>query len=110
LPSGVVDEIVMRGDGVPLFIEELTKACLEDRAGKIGTHAHRRAVRTLRRPSRRRCRRCCLPASIGAVAPGTSLRSRRRLAVNSATGFWRRSQRSRSGNCAMHLNGWSMPA
>jgi predicted ATPase len=33
LPSGLVDEIVDRTDGVPLFLEELTKAVLEAGAG-----------------------------------------------------------------------------
>jgi class 3 adenylate cyclase len=34
LPSGVVDEIVTRADGVPLFIEELTRAVLEATASE----------------------------------------------------------------------------
>ena len=29
LPDGLVDEIAARTDGVPLFVEELTKAVLE---------------------------------------------------------------------------------
>ena len=33
LPSEVVDEIVTRADGVPLFVEELTKAVIEARSG-----------------------------------------------------------------------------
>jgi predicted ATPase/class 3 adenylate cyclase len=34
LPSGVIDEIVGRTDGIPLFLEELTKAVLETGAGE----------------------------------------------------------------------------
>ena len=33
LPPGAVDEIVMRADGVPLFVEEITKAVLETVTG-----------------------------------------------------------------------------
>jgi len=34
LPVGVVEQIVARTDGVPLFLEELTKAVLEAGAGE----------------------------------------------------------------------------
>ena len=37
LPVQVVDEIVRRGDGVPLFLEELTKAVVEEAAGSSGS-------------------------------------------------------------------------
>jgi DNA-binding winged helix-turn-helix (wHTH) protein/predicted ATPase len=37
LPSHVVDEIVGRADGVPLFLEELTKAVLENTGDPVGT-------------------------------------------------------------------------
>jgi len=36
LPPGAVDEIVMRADGVPLFVEEITKAVLEAVTTKAG--------------------------------------------------------------------------
>ena len=36
LPAEIVDEIVERTDGVPLFVEELTKAVLERPAGRPG--------------------------------------------------------------------------
>jgi class 3 adenylate cyclase/predicted ATPase len=36
LPSEILDEIVARTDGVPLFVEELTKAMLERGAGSAG--------------------------------------------------------------------------
>jgi len=36
LPADLIDEIVERTDGVPLFVEELTKAVLEsDRPGAV---------------------------------------------------------------------------
>jgi class 3 adenylate cyclase/predicted ATPase len=36
LPPGAVDEIVMRADGVPLFVEEITKAVLEAVTAEAG--------------------------------------------------------------------------
>jgi predicted ATPase len=39
LPSDVADEIVERSDGVPLFLEEVTKAVLESAAGPDQTGA-----------------------------------------------------------------------
>ena len=39
LPPGVLGEIAARTDGVPLFVEELTKAVLEARAGAGGATA-----------------------------------------------------------------------
>ncbi len=39
LPAAVVDELVARTDGVPLFVEELTKAVLESAAAHPGAHA-----------------------------------------------------------------------
>jgi predicted ATPase/class 3 adenylate cyclase len=37
LPEDIVDEIVSRTDGVPLFVEELTKAVIEAGAGEMTT-------------------------------------------------------------------------
>ena len=53
LPDGLVAEIVERTDGVPLFVEELTKAVLE--AGAAADH------RRDRRRRRWRCRPRCTP-------------------------------------------------
>jgi predicted ATPase len=39
LPEGLVAEIIQRTDGVPLFIEELTKAVLEAGASREGMAA-----------------------------------------------------------------------
>ena len=44
LPAEIVDEIVERTDGVPLFVEELTKAVLE--AGLLRTRAGRYELST----------------------------------------------------------------
>ena len=49
LPTAVVDEIIERGDGIPLFIEELTKAVLEsgalaDAGDDFGKTGARRAL------------------------------------------------------------------
>ena len=55
LPDELVERIVERADGVPLFIEELTKSVLE--AGRRARRrcAPRGAAQRLRR-SRNRCR------------------------------------------------------
>jgi class 3 adenylate cyclase len=46
LPSAVVEEIIERTDGVPLFVEELTKAVLEAGAGNANTGATVAAMST----------------------------------------------------------------
>ena len=58
LTAEIVAEIVERTDGVPLFVEELTKAVLEsagqgDRVAAVLARRHRRP--------RSRCRRPCMP-------------------------------------------------
>jgi predicted ATPase/class 3 adenylate cyclase len=43
LPPGVVEELIARTDGVPLFVEEMTRAVLEDlgdRVGRAGPSLH----------------------------------------------------------------------
>ena len=59
LPAAVLQQIVARADGVPLFLEELTKAVLEGRR-----HAEPDATGTGRRAPRRwRYRRPCRTGS-----------------------------------------------
>jgi DNA-binding winged helix-turn-helix (wHTH) protein len=41
LPAGVLEQIVAKTDGVPLFIEELTKNVLESQLTRLDTGAHR---------------------------------------------------------------------
>ena len=58
LAPEIVAEIVERIDGVPLFVEELTKAVLEARrSGRTG----RRGIWRPHRRRRCRCRRPCMP-------------------------------------------------
>ena len=56
LPDDIVNEIIERTDGVPLFLEEVTKAVLE--AAEAGRGARRRGRDPGARvpPCRRRCR------------------------------------------------------
>jgi class 3 adenylate cyclase/tetratricopeptide (TPR) repeat protein len=44
LPAGVADEIAARADGVPLFVEEVTKAVLENAAGSMELDRRRFAI------------------------------------------------------------------
>jgi len=59
LPTAIVDQIVRRTDGVPLFIEELTRTVLE--SGVLNEQDDRYCSRDrfLRWPSRRACKRHC---------------------------------------------------
>ena len=59
LPQDVVDELIAKTDGVPLFVEEMTRAVLEE----IGDRAGRAAPALT--PSRRRCTTSCSRASTG---------------------------------------------
>ena len=63
LPPDVVDEIVERTDGVPLFVEELTKAVVE--AGADRGYASMSACRRRRSQSLPPCTPRCWGASIG---------------------------------------------
>lgn len=44
LPAGIADEIAVRADGVPLFVEEVTKAVLETAAGSTEHDRRRFAI------------------------------------------------------------------
>ena len=65
LPADVLDTIVARTDGVPLFVEELTKAVLE--AGLLRAEGERYVLQgpCRRWGSRTRCRAHCWPGSTG---------------------------------------------
>ncbi|MCB1497794.1 MAG: AAA family ATPase [Bauldia sp.] len=39
LPPGVTEEIIARADGIPLFVEELTRSVVEGGAGTLADHA-----------------------------------------------------------------------
>ena len=78
LPAEVLEQILARTDGVPLFVEELTKAVLEigpaRRAGATAT-SWRGRCRRWRSP--RRCRTRSWPGSTGWPRPRRWRRSRR---------------------------------
>jgi len=56
LPADVITEIVGRSDGIPLFVEEMTKAVLE-----AGARVRRGAQLRLFRPRRWRSLQACTP-------------------------------------------------
>jgi class 3 adenylate cyclase len=109
LAPDIVDEIVERTDGVPLFVEELTKAVVEAGADRgnvtISTVPHRRS----------QCQPPCTPHCWGALTdsvrrPGLW----RRLALPSGATFpmscWQRPRRSPRPNCWRPSAASSKPA
>ena len=77
LPPEVLEQIVERTDGVPLFVEELTKAVLElglleERAGATATRSPGPCRRS---PSRRHCGTRSWPGSTAARRSGRWRRS-----------------------------------
>ena len=56
LPAEVLEQILAKTDGVPLFVEELTKAVLECGLLRDEGDRYELAVRCRRSPSRPRCR------------------------------------------------------
>jgi hypothetical protein len=98
LPPDVVDEIVERTDGVPLFVEELTKAVVEAGADRGDASIYAVPRSSLAVPA-------TLHASLLGRATGSARRSRlwRRSAPQSGATFpmscWRRPRRSPSPNC-----------
>ena len=54
VPSGVLDRIVAHADGVPLFLEELTKTVLQTRAISGANAKARRRMCTCQKPFRMR--------------------------------------------------------
>jgi hypothetical protein len=97
LPPDVVDEIVERTDGVPLFVEELTKAVVEAGADRGYASIYALPPSSLARPP-------CTPRCWGA-STGSARRPRmwRRPALPSGATFrmscWQRPCRLRSPNC-----------
>ena len=94
LPPAVTAQIVAKTDGVPLFVEELTRAVIEAGPGGRGAGRHGAAA-VLRRA--RRCAPRSSPGSTGSARRRAKPRkSGRRLAENSPMSLSRAS-RSRSG-------------
>ena len=91
LPASIRQDIIERTDGIPLFVEEMTKAVLE-----AGARQLRR--RRLPWPHRRQqlFRRACMPRCwrglTASVPPRRSLRSGRRSAASFPMRYWRRWQ------------------
>ena len=78
MPAAVLDQIVARADGVPLFVEELTKTVLEVAAcSRTRATATSSQARSRRSRSRRRCR-IRLLARLDRLAPGQGGRAGRR--------------------------------
>ena len=84
LPKTIADQIIERTDGVPLYIEELTKAVVE--SGVLNDSSDdddfERAPGELWQ-SLRRCRPLCWRGLIASRRPARRPRSRRRLVANS---------------------------
>ena len=83
LPKEIADQIVDRTDGVPLFIEELTKSVVE--SGLVTEVGDRYAVTVPARRwrFRRRCMHRCSRGSIVWRRPARWLRSVQRLGARS---------------------------
>ena len=99
LPEGITDAIAARADGVPLFIEELTKSVLEsgllrDREGRLVADGPSRRWR-----SRPRCRVRCWRGLTACRPRARSRRSVRPSARSSTTNCWTRSQTFRKCGC-----------
>ena len=106
LPPDVVDEIVERTDGVPLFVEELTKAVVE--AGADRGHASISAVPPPLQPP---CTPRCWAASTGsAPRPRLWHRSAPPSGAIFPMSCWRRPRRSPSPNCRRPSAASSKPA
>ena len=65
LPPEVLEQIVRRTDGVPLFIEELTKTVLESGLLREAGDHYELTGRCRRLPFRRRCMPRCWRGWIG---------------------------------------------
>ena len=84
LPEEIADQIIDRTDGVPLFVEELTKAVVE--SGVLvdaGDRCDNGRARCRRSPSRRRCTPRCWRGSIAWRRHARWRRSARRSVVSS---------------------------
>jgi predicted ATPase len=93
LPPEVMEEIAERTDGVPLFVEELTKAVLEageQAAAALSAVPHPGPVPATLHAS--------LMARLDRLGPRRLRKLARRSAVSSGSGCWRRSPICRSRN------------
>ena len=86
LPSEVLDQIITRTDGVPLFIEELTKTVLE--IGLLREAGDRYDGRCHHSPFPRRCTRHCWRVSIAWRLSRTWRRSGLPSVASSHTACW----------------------
>jgi hypothetical protein len=98
LPMEVIDEIVERTDGVPLFVEELTKAVLE-----AGANDSLGALASVPIPA------LAVPATLHAslmarLPPKKSCKSVRRSGGSSLTSCWRRWRGERTRSCELLLS------
>ena len=111
LPDEVAAQIVAKTDGVPLFVEELTKTVLE-----FGPAAGcRRPLRADRLPCRRSpfprpCTTRCSRASTASPRSRRSRRSARRSAGSSPIRCSPRSPTGRRRSCRRRSTSWSHPS
>jgi len=102
LPPEVMAQIVTKTDGVPLFVEELTKAVLEGACSSWGRRAGVSTGPCRLSPSPRHCRIHWRRASTGWRRSRRSPRSAPRSAANSPTRCCARSPAVTSRRCARH--------
>ena len=102
LPPEVTAQIVAKTDGVPLFVEELTKTVLEGGLLVAGRRAGAWMGHCRPSPSRRHCRIHWQRVSTGWRRSRRSRRSVRRSAANSPTRCCALSPAATSRRCARH--------
>jgi len=102
LPPEVTAQIVAKTDGVPLFVEELTKAVLEGACSSRGRRAGISTGHCRPSPFRRRCRIHWRRVSIGWRRSRRWHRSAPRSAASSPTPYCARSLVATSRHCARH--------
>jgi class 3 adenylate cyclase len=102
LPPEVTAQIVAKTDGVPLFVEELTKTVLESACSSRGRRAGASTARCRPSPFRRRCRIHWRRVSIGWRRSRRLRRSALQSAANSPTRCCAPSPAATSRRCAWH--------
>ena len=97
IPANIRQDIIERTDGIPLFVEEMTKAVLEAiprmRRGGPPPRSHLPPW-----PSPPACTRRCWHGSTGSALPSRWHRSERRSAANSPMACWHRWRANRTRN------------